>query len=104
MPSHDLACSITFSNPVDVILYVGFIASMSDGGSNIFNVAMANESTTYQVNHGFAYYQAYTSYGQRSADNKTYTWYNTNAYAGYQLNILNVKYYFLGLSGVKSLT
>lgn len=93
-------CSITFSQPVDVIIYVG--TQIATGGSldGIWSVKMANESTTWQGHHGLGLDNTNTAslFGKKSADNTTYSWYG--GYAPYQLNNAGQTYSFLGLSGV----
>lgn len=89
-------CSVTFSKAVDAIFCIG--ASQVTGYWST-SVAMANESTSYQQSHGFGYVYSNYSYGKKSADNKTYTWYNISDQWS-QLNIAGQAYYFLGLSGV----
>ena len=108
-------CSITFSKPVDIILWVGYELRISLTGYNqqhtADSIVMSAEDTSYQSGHGFAYafnpqndtypYTLFTRNGKKSADGKTYSWYNTRGYIE-QLNYQNQKYYFIGIGEVQS--
>lgn len=106
----DNPCAITFSHPVEIIINIGIAWTNYNGTSSIsdttrLSVSMADESESYQRGQGFfvnmepyrnSPYEVFYSYGKRSADKKTYSWY-TNAGAIAQMNLSGTKYYFMGV-------
>ena len=103
----DSACSVTFSFPPKVVfLLVRSNGSFIDrdfrgnpGNLTYCTTIVASlESTEYTTSHGFYYEpsQNSRSSGKKSADGKTFSWYNTID-ATHQMNERKDTYYVLGL-------
>lgn len=90
-------CSITASFPIKVAISLGAMWAWDvEGKMNIENPVMiaSTLTTSFTGNRGFCTStNNLASYGKKSYDGRTFSWYSTND--GAQLNTNNYTYYFL---------
>ena len=90
-------CSITFSFAPKVIkiLYSRYLGTnlASQPSTGVINVVMDEITTSYK--QGFGFGPGQNSYGKKSADGKTYYWYNSSSTNQY--NNSNTKFYVLAI-------
>ena len=92
--------SLSFSFVPSTIIYIGYSnGTMFDNPrQGLYMVALPAMSTSYKQYFGFCFNNQgkSTSYGMRSGDSKTVSWYNTSG-AQMQLNESGSTYYFLAI-------
>lgn len=97
----DNPCSITADFKINTILFLSFLGN--NGNMLINNYAtraMIGDALTteYVASHGFSdQNSSYPTYGKKSADGKTFSWYHEYN-SSYQCNNSGFKYYYLVIS------
>lgn len=97
----DNPCSITADFKINTILFLGFLGNNGNMAINNYATrAMIGDvlTTEYVASRGFSDQNSnYPTYGKKSADGKTFSWYHEYN-DSYQCNVSGFKYYYLVIS------
>ena len=93
--------SITFSFPFDIAILFGDTQYGTTSHNNNSNWIVSKQqlnADSYTYGVGFSYGMGGYSYGKKSLDGKTFSWYTQSTEATSQGNAKNITYYYAGIA------